>query len=414
MGYQNLARTSGIELRPIEDKEIEAFRRVGAVAFGRPHDAAGSDQWRARVDLERTVGAFADGELVGTALAHSFLVSVPGGEARAAGVGDVTVLPTHRRRGILRALMRHQLDDFHARAEPLACLWPSEAAIYGRFGYGPAWPALHWEADTRDVAFLPEVVETTTAPGLEVRLLGAEEARPALEQVYEGVRRRTPGMLQRTSVWWDAVLGDREGSMLRAVATDGDRPVAYALYTVKASWGSSGPENRIDVRELACDSPRGAAAVWSYLFSVDLVRTVACWNRPGDDPLPWMVRNRRALQRRAGEGLWVRLVDLPAAIAARRYRADATVVVEIHDSACPWNEGRWRLDLGPEGGGAERTTGDPEVVVETAHLASAYLGGFGLGALAGAGLVAERVDGAVAALDRAMAWDPAPWTPSYF
>ena len=400
-----------MEIRTVTDEDLEVYQRAQAVAFGQVFDAARAEAARPIIELDRSLAVFEGRAVVGTAASSGFAMTVPGGSVPAAAVQGVTVLPTHRRRGILRALMRRQVDDIRARGEVVACLWATEAPIYGRFGYGPATVGVAWEADRRDVGFAPGRGD---ANGVDVHLVPTDEARQEMEEVYERLRPVVPGALGRPAAWWDRTLKDPDGGTLRAVARDRNGAVGYASYRVSESWGYRGPENRLGVSELLATTPAAAAGLWRYLFGVDLVRTVSAYNRPPDDPLEWLLADPRALRRRVNDSVWLRVVDVAAALRARTWGKGVTLVVGIVDPFCPWNEGEWRVDAGPDGAEVTRGGGDPDIVLGAASLASVYLGGHRLAALAGAGLVDERSPGAVRALDLALSWERAPWTVSMF
>lgn len=400
-----------MDIRTVTEEELEAYGRAQAVAFGHVFNAARAEEGLPTFDRDRSLAALEDGEVVGTASSSGFEMTVPGGSVRAAAVQGVTVLPTHRRRGILTALMRRQIDDVRARGEAVACLWATEAPIYGRFGYGPATVGVSWEADRRDVDFAPGGADTA---GLEVRLVPTEGARGAMEEVYERLRPVVPGTLERPAAWWDRVLRDADGGTLRAVASDEDGPVGYASYRVSESWGYRGPENRLGLSELLAVTPAASAALWRYLFGVDLVRTVSAYNRPPDDALEWLLADPRALRRRLNDSIWLRVVDVGAALRARVWSSPVSMVIGIVDTLCPWNDGAWRLDAGRDGAEVTRGGGEPDVVLSMAALGSAYLGGHRLATLAGAGLVDERSPGTLRALDLALSWGRAPWTVTMF
>ena len=400
-----------MDIRTIAEEELESYGRAQAVAFGHVFDAGQAEAARPIIELDRSLAALEGGEVVGTAVSSGFEMTVPGGSVRAAAVQGVTVLPTHRRRGILSALMRHQIDDVLARGEAVACLWATEAPIYGRFGYGPATVMVSWEADRRDIDFAPGAAD----PGdVEVRLTPTEGARGAMEAVYERLRPVVPGTMERPAVWWDRILRDADGGTLRVVATDEEGAVGYASYRVSESWGYRGPENRLGVSELLAVTPAAAAALWRYLFGVDLVRTVSAYNRPPDDALEWLLADPRALRRRMNDSIWLRPVDVGAALRARCWSSPVDVVIGIVDPVCPWNEGSWRLDAGPDGVEVTPGAGEADLVLGAGALGSVYLGGHRLVTLAGAGLVEEHRPGSLRALDLALSWGRAPWTVTMF
>jgi len=406
-----------LEIRPATEDEAEAFGRASALAFGAPFDAERFSRSQPLVDLGRTLAAFDPGAgplhdgIVATAHSHAFEVSVPGAESHAAGVANVTVRPTHRRRGLLTALMRRQLDDTHRRGEPLACLWASEAPIYRRFGYGLATRGLRWQLERPGTSFTPGL----DAGALEARLMAPADARSALADLHERTRATTPAMVKRTQGWWDRILHNAKGDTLAVVVEGAGRPEAAGLYSIAPSWASAGPANTLSANEVYAVTPQAYAAVWRYLLDVDLVGRVTTFHRPLDEPLQWLLANPRALQPALVEGLWARLVDVGAALGGRRYWAEAHLVLDVTDRFCPWNEGRWRLDAGIDGASCERAgSADPDLHLDVADLGASYMGLAVFGSLQRAGLVDEDRPGAIREADRAFAWSTAPWAVTFF
>jgi predicted acetyltransferase len=300
-------------------------------------------------------------------------------------------------------MMRRQLEDVHARGEPVAALWASEGTIYGRFGYGVATVEASLVA-RRPAARLAAVPEAGDPP-----IAGpAGEHVEAMRPVHDRVRSQRPGMLDRPGPWWPERLYDpasrRDGAQpLRAVLADD----GYALYAVKPRWGEEGPEGEVVIRELVAETSESRARLWNFLLDQDLTATARWGAAPPDDPLALMLVNPRAVQRTVGDGLWVRLVDVAAALAARTYTADIDVVLEVHDAFCPWNDGLYQVT----NDGCVRTDAEPDVALDVGALASAYLGGTTLTQLAAAGRVRELRPGALLAASRAFRGDVAPWCP---
>jgi predicted acetyltransferase len=417
-------------IRPITEDELLPFRAVDEHAF---HGGPLSDRQRARLqarlEYDRTAAAFDGGTIIGTAGAYSFRMRVPGALAAVAGVTQVAVLPSYRRRGVLSSLMRQQLDDLHERGEAVAALFASEAGIYGRFGYGPA----SWQATYTLRAGEGRLAPTApTDKGLRLRIAEPESARAELAKVFEAVLDERPGVFARSDAWRDRALADepedRDGaSPLRCVlAEDATGPRGYVLFSGRGRWDEETflPDGAIDLRELFTTDPAATAALWGDLLSRDLTSEFHAWLRPVDDPLLHLLADSRRLRTRISDGLWVRLVDVPRALAQRRYASPVEVVIEVTDELCAWNQGRWRLTAGnaPEAGGpapgiaatCERTTDPADVALPVRALGAAYLGGTRLGPMAAAGLVAELRPGTLAPLSAALAWDPAPWCPMMF
>jgi predicted acetyltransferase len=397
-----------VVIRTIDPAEAEACSRAASLAFSQPFDRERFEAGLDTLEPDRTLAAWEGATVGATAGASTFRLSVPGGHLGAAGVRGVVVLPTHRRRGLLTELMRRQLDDVRSRGEPLACLWASESRIYRRFGYGLAVLGLSWEAARAATEFVPGI-----PVDLPVRLAEDDEIRTAMTSVHQRLWRTRPGMIDRSPAWVSYRLR-RRGDLRHAVVDGPSGIEAYASYQVTPAWGLGGPEHELVVTETLAVTPEAEGTVWRFLLDTDLVRTVRAGQRPADEPLVWMLADTRALQRRVTDALWVRLVDVQAALSGRRYSADVRVVLEVSDAFCPWNEGRWLLEGGPDGARCTRTTARPDLSLDTADLAATFLGGVGVGPLVRAGRVAERVTGAAVRAHAALEWDPKPWAVTFF
>jgi predicted acetyltransferase len=402
-----------VVIRTITEDEFEPAIRSLEASFSGSITDEDLERERPVAELDRWHAAFEDGRIVGGAMAVSYRMTVPGGVVPTAGVTGVGVLPTHRRRGINTALMRAQLRDVHERGEPLAALYASEGGIYGRFGYGQA-------------AFLGEMkLEVGRSdfirgyhPEGRVRLVDHAEALPLMREVYEAEWRRRPGTMEMDDRWWTWLFSgskkDEEQPTYYAVHDVDGVPDGYATYKVKHEWPDSIAKLELTVRQMVGSTPQGWADVWRYLFDVDLVHVVDAWNRPMDDPLLQLMQEPRRLRFSLKDGLYVRLVDVPAALAARSYASAETLVIEVRDPFCPWNEGTFALETGPDGGSCEPTAAAPQISCSATDLGAVYLGGFGFRRLHRAGLIHEHEAGAMARADAAFGWDPAPWCPFVF
>lgn len=413
-------------LRPIEPAEFTAFAQVPFQAF---NDDASSpeaiEHERMTFEFDRSLAALDGAAIVGTTGAYSFRLTVPGGAVDAAGVTFVSVLPSHRRRGILSAMMRHQLADIAGRGEPIAALYASEAGIYGRYGYGCASRQLRLTVRRGEGTLIAPPDRPGSHGPACLREAPPSDVRAELAAVYGRVQPQRPGMIARDDRWWRSELDDvelfRRGmSPLKCLlAGDETGPGGYALYRTKPEWTDDGlPSGTLAVSELISSDPGATRALWADLLSRDLIGEVVARQRPVDDPLLDMLADRRRARARLSDGLWVRLIDVPAALTQRSYSCAADVVLEVTDGLLPANAGRWRLECpGPDGIGearCERTTAPPDIALPAAVLGAGYLGGTRLGSLAGAGLVTEHTPGALARLSAALYCDPAPWCPSMF
>jgi predicted acetyltransferase len=399
------------EVRPCADQD-EYGRAIGAIGqyFNPPPDEAWLERFVSTLPHERMHAAFDDGQIVGGAGAFPFELSVPGGSLPCAGVTAVGTQPTHRRRGVLRSMMDAQLRDVHERGEPIAALWASEETIYGRFGYGVAsWAGRLSVPHESDVFAEPIVPIGTT------RFVTPEEARELFPPIYEAVRRDRPGMTSRSDVWWERRhlrLEERESEAPRrfvALDVDGETQ-AYGIYRTHFGFEGGLPASRLVVREALGTTPAATAAIWRFLLDVDWMATVEVSLAPPDHPLFLLLARPRRAQYRMGDGLWVRLVDLAAALSGRVYGEGPPLVLEVRDAVCEWNDGRWKL----EDGVCERTDAEPDLALDVSALGSAYLGAVSFTQLRQALRVEELNEDAVVRADVLFAWRPLPWCPEIF
>jgi predicted acetyltransferase len=419
-------------IRPITPDEFDSFQVVDQHGFNSgPMSDADRQLVMPRFEYDRTLAAFDGSVPVGITMAYSFQLSVPGQEILpAAGVSWVSVLPTHRRRGVLSSVMRRQLSDIRGRGEPLAVLWASEAGIYSRFGYGRA----SWILDFTVMRGEAALAKTVRADGgLSVRLAEPEAALPELAKVYDIVLSSRPGLFARNELWWqrriyDPPEGRKGASPLRCLLVeDASGPRGYALYTGLSRLDRGFiPDDLLTVRELMTVDAQASAAIWTDLLNRDLTSEFRALLRPVDDPLLHQLADPRRARPQLADGLWVRIVDVPAALSGRRYSAPVDLVIEVRDDVFAANAGRWRLQSGsgPDGGAgpglaarcvpADTAASEADVALDVTQLGAAYLGGTRIGTLAEAGLVTELRPGAVRQLSAAMSWDPAPWCPMVF
>ncbi|QKW06471.1 GNAT family N-acetyltransferase [Streptomyces sp. NA04227] len=406
------------DMRVLREQDFDDWFDRLELAFGGVADAPEERAlWRELTAYERSLVVRDDGETVGSAGAFSFRMTVPGGQAvPAAGVTMVSVAATHRRRGLLTAMMRRQLDDVRALGEPLAVLMASEPVIYGRFGYGCATRQLAVEIDTDRVGLaLPEGTDR-----VRVRYADPEASLARCEELYARLLPTRPGRVARGPGWERLGLldppGEREGaSPLQCVLAEVDGElVGYARYAIKPEWNPSGPEGKVVLRQLEAVDPAAHAALWRFLFGIDLTSSVSARNLPLDEPVQFLASDPRRCGLSARDGLYVRLVDVPAALAARTYAAPVDVVLEVADDFCQWNAGRWLLRGDSAGASCERTERDPQLALSARDLGAVYLGDTRLSSLAAAGRVRELSPGAVARTSPGFASDVAPWMPHGF
>jgi predicted acetyltransferase len=400
-----------IEIRNPAEEEWRAAMLAAASVFADDPNDASLERYRKTLVRERFYTAYDGSAPVGTTADFPFTLTVPGGQLPAGGVTWVAVLPTHRRQGVLTQMMRKELDDLHERGEPLAVLWASEAAIYGRYGYGMAAPHFEMSADSSRFAYRNDPGRTGTT-----RMLPLADAVEPCSHVYERVRPTVPGFTARAREWWEQYrLADpeewRRGASPKYVAVvehDGE-PSAYAIYRIKSEWEGGFSKSSVRVVEALAATTAGERELWRFVFGIDLTVRVESRLDPAS-PLILMVVDARSLNLRLSEGLWLRIVELERALSGRSYANDGEVVLDVRDEFCPWNAGRWRVGRDA----VERTDADAELELDVADLASAYLGAFSFTRLAGAERVRELKDGALARADALFSTTRPPYCPEDF
>ena len=399
-----------VEIRSITFEERPDWVRAAESSFSA---IAKDDEIEAilpTIEIDRSFAAVDAGRIVATSAAITTRMVVPGGaRVPTAGVTMVGVQPTHRRRGINTRMMATLLDQAAERGEPIAALFASEGAIYGRFGYGLAAFFGEFQAESARMDFVRGY-----APTGRVELLPKVEAMPIISRVYDAALRH--GSVERNAAFRDMVFAEsthdmRDKAVFYAVhRDDAGEPDAYAVYSMKHDWPRSVPSGTIEVKECMAATSQGNADIWRYLFDVDLVATVEAWNRPADDPLLLLAAEPRRLRLGLGDGLWLRLVDIPAALSARRYPSDGRLVFEVADPFRPDNDGRYELVVEDGAATCAKTDAKADLGGSVNVLGAAYLGGVSFAQLAAAGQAEERADGAVERADALFRWTPAPWS----
>jgi predicted acetyltransferase len=414
IGYRGRVTDSELPIRVATPEDFEAVDAHLTRTFHGSPDPDLLEIERGVFEPERSLIAADDDEVVAHAAAFTREMTVPGAVLPAAHVTMVGVAPTHRRRGLLTRLMRRQLREVREEGrETFAALWASEAPIYPRFGYGLAATRLSMEIGTREVTLRPDWQQPTSAVG---RLRSGLPAtlRKELETVYEHLRPERPGWSSRSDAWWQKVLADTEHTRRglterRAIVLDGDSgPRGYATYRTKSDWSTAGPKGEVHIDAAMAIDPSAYAALWEFLLNIDLTRTATYRYAAVDEPLLHLVADPGRLGAQVTHALWVRLIDLEAALAARRYAATVDVVIEVHDALLPENSGRWRLTGDQDGAACAPTGAAADLVCDVRDLGAAYLGGTSLAALAAAGRVRELRPGALLAASAAFGWHRAP------
>jgi predicted acetyltransferase len=410
---------SAPSVRPIDPDELITWMTVVRTAMlGRPPTPEDVEAHRPLTDVLRCLAAVdGDGRFCGTARSFATELTVPGGElVPAAAVSGVGVLPTHRRQGHLTRLMDAQLRDVADRGEPVAVLIAAEYPIYRRYGYGPATQACMVQLDADPDGWVD-------APTGRAELVDAEELAQALVDVYDRARHRAAGHISWDKHDWEYVAGvrrmpgasDPPPNVTRVVWRDPQGTVqGAAFYSVDGRWTQNRPDGEAHVELLVAATDEAERELARFLTSVDWVGQVRLNLRPVDDPLPlWRHDGRSARLVDHSDHVWVRVLDVPAALERRRYDIPGRLAIDVVDPR-GFAHGRYLLDAGPDGATCRPTDAEADLTVPVAALGAAYLGGTTWGQLAAAGWVDELRPGAVATASALFATPRAPWCPRIF
>lgn len=417
-------RDDTISLRQPEAAEIRTWFRVLDAAFADDvSDAEFEDELR-QLEPDRIVGAVEGDAWVGAGAGYSLRLTVPGGvDVGAVGITAIGVMPSHRRRGILRQVMRWLVDQAGERGEPVAILWASETAIYQRFGFGIGTLQGTFDIERSRTRFAHPV-----EPLGRMRLVDRDEALELIPPVYDAMRSRIPGSVSRRDLKWRHQLLDdaewtRRGNGRKFIVVlelDGEVR-GYAIYRVKTEWDERGPNNTLTTMEVLGLDAAAERTIWEWLFGIDLVAHIKGWRTRVPQPLLLQLAEPRRLGLAVREGMLLRILDLPAALEGRGYDTAGTITIEVNDELRPSNAGRWRLSVSGGAASGDRSvasvtaaTDEPDLSLDTMDLASVYLGAFRFADLARAGRVRECRPGAIAAADRIFASDTPPWCSTMF
>lgn len=404
----------GVNVAPVSAERSREFLLTMGAVFGFDPEEDEIERFTSHFEWDRSRAAFDGDQIVGTSGAFSLDLTVPGTTMACGGTTVISVLPTHRRMGILRMMMDSHLADVRDRDEPIAGLWASDSAIYGRFGYGSAAQGadLVIERDhSRFHRLAPE-----PAP---VRLVDADSARRLLPPFYDKARLEIPGFYARSEPWWenrrfrDNPAHRNGATAYRYAVTEMDVEVTgFVQYRYKEDWTEGHGRGEVRVRELVGSDPSSWAGLWRFVLDHDLTGKISASNRSVEDPVLDFLEGPRRAAIKVGDSLWIRIMDPQAALEGRSYSAPANVVIRLHD---PLDASltTWQLDLSPDGARVASSDAEPEVAMDLEDLGACFMGWSRFQTLKRAGRI-EGDDGALAALDQAFAWSPAPWCSEVF
>lgn len=399
-----------VTIRRGRPEDYPAILELDSATFGADHTEDEIADIRAEVPPEQFLLAIDDeGRVVGATADLDLAMTLPGGaDAPVSGITWVTVDITHRRRGILRALLDRQVREHAAAGSIASVLLAAEGGIYGRFGFGMATTFRATSIDRTRVA-LAHPVDAS-----RVRRVTTAQAREHLPELYERWRRRTPGGVRRSAAKWQRLLADHASDragwsgLHHLVHPDG-----YVSFRLKENWTTGDAQSGCRIVDYAPVTDDAHAALWRTLLAMDLVTEIESDQVPLDDPLPWLLTDPRKLRTTmVRDGLFVRPLDVARLLAARTYGADVEAVIEVSDPLL--GDARYLLRATPDEVSCARTERSPDIRVGVATLGAASLGGVRLGQLARAGLVDYFEASVLNRLDCALLADRAPAHGTFF
>lgn len=337
-------------------------------------------------------------------------LTLPGGSTiPSAAISAVTVAPTHRRRGIARAMLEGELRTAATAGAPMAMLTVSESTLYGRYGFAPAAAAATWHIDVKRASWIGP------RPDGRVDFVSRESARALIEPLHDRARLREAGEIDLTSGWFDDYAGtradaekSRDKRAIRYADADGEVR-GVAIYTVRENHDDF-TQSTVTITTLIAETDDAYAALWRFFIELDLVREVRAYLLSVAEPLLWMISDQRAATVTVTDHQYVRIIDVPVALGARAYGAAGTLVLDVADPLA-FAAGRWLLEVDDDGRGVatplagEAPAGAVEVSLGVEELSAVYLGGVSLATLVAAGRVRSTN---IAAAARVFGWHIPP------
>jgi predicted acetyltransferase len=405
-----------IEIRPVAAEELAEFSALPSYVFADTRTAE-EVQEQSLLLPEWTHAAFVDGRIATTFGAYPFQVRLNGAPVQMAGVTAVGTYPEFRRRGLLRQVMTQAISDERDRGQSIAILWASYGAIYQRFGYGLASVSRTYLCEPRNLRFNDAAPESSGG----VRVMPKDEARPIIEGIYREYRRPRNLMIDRAPQLWDARLRNKD---LRCgvYRNSAGEETGYLTFTTKETGRfeqptmlEPGPDQYMQIFEAFALDPDAERGLWDFVASHDLVDRARWWNVDPSSSAPFFLLEPRDLRAVSGDGIWMRVTDVEAALPQRPYGDEGALTLRIvEDDIADWNIGSYRLETSGRESTVTRTTESPDLTMRPAQLAVLLAGNASATQLTRAGLLEAASDDVLRRADRIFATEYAPWCPDGF
>jgi predicted acetyltransferase len=403
------------QVRTIDASEIGDWVTCMGVGFLRPRAEGFAEYCLDEFDLDRTWGAFDSTGVVGTLRSFPTRLTVPGpAELLVSALTNVTVAPTHRRQRLLTEMIIADLESSAERSEPLSILIASEYPIYGRFGYGAAIESAAYTMDTGSVRF--------REPGTgNVELVDFSTMRGRAPDLYDSVRVSQPGAIERSGRLWDRILhqvevpgADPPKGYCALYRSESEQVDGYLMYQAESKWEGMRPQGSLNIDELVAVTPAAYRRLWQFCCEVDLVSSVHASDRPVGEALPWLLADGRAVRQSARfDFVWVRVLDVCAALGARGYLTEGRVVIEVTDEL-GFATGRYALEGSPDGATCVRSSEAAQLTFPVDTLGTVFMGGMPLRTLAEAGRVDVHDRRALDRADVMFRSAVTPWCSTWF
>ena len=399
--------TPQYEIRSISGEEFGAFSETSARAFGFDQDARYLNMKKSYFDFDRTLAVIHKNGIIGGCVSSQYLLNIPGTQAKVAAVADVSVLPNHRRKGLLTKMMRTQLTNIYERDELFAALWAEESPIYGRFGYGIASIHEDWILHRQNNEFNINVPGNGT-----IEYINSSKITELLPIIYEKATFDVPAVIRRPELYWKVIAEDfeskrnNESKMQHVIYRQGNEINGYVSYRTV-------PEG-ISIHELMGTDLNSTVGLWRFCLDMDLRLKSQIYRRPLDDILPMLLTDPGKLSRTIKEGLWLRLVNIEKALELRKYSLDTRLVLKVIDSFCEWNDQTFELQTSDNGNKCSPSNLKADICITASDLASVYLGAIKFSTLLKSGRIQLETDNAIHKADMMFSYKHAPWSPFYF
>ncbi|WP_371665545.1 GNAT family N-acetyltransferase [Streptomyces sp. NBC_01108] len=413
------------DVRTITAAEFPDWLRAKHTGF--LHPPTGTEEESERrlpyTDLARTQGAFDGGRCVATFRSFAQELTVVGGAVVPAdAISNVTVSPTHRRRGLLSRMMATDLAAAKERGDVVATLIAAEYPIYGRYGFGPATWTTEWEIDVPRAGLDPRWSGPSAQDGGRIDLVSGADVRKLGPALHDRLRARQHGAVDREARWWEVNTGEIPSGpevwkepFYAVYSNAAGEPDGLIVYRADDNWGDAKqPLNRATVLGQIAVTPAADRVLWHFVCSIDWITTVRTGYRAPDDLLPLLLPDPRAARIVThADWLWVRVLDVVRALEARTYAVPGALTLDVHDTT-GLTAGRYRLDASPSGASCTPTSAEADLALDVRELGALYLGDESPVRLAALGPIEERTPGAVALAEGMFRAARRAWCPDIF